>query len=35
MLAGWIDSKISGQSGFEQEFWMNHWSARRFLNQLL
>jgi len=23
-LSGWIDSKISGQSGFEQEFWMNH-----------
>jgi uncharacterized protein with ParB-like and HNH nuclease domain len=23
-LEGWIDSKIAGQSGFEQEFWMNH-----------
>jgi uncharacterized protein with ParB-like and HNH nuclease domain len=23
-LIGWIDSKIAGQSGFEQEFWMNH-----------
>ena len=23
-LAGWIDSKIAGQSGFDQEFWMNH-----------
>ena len=23
-LVGWIDSKISGQSGFEQKFWMNH-----------
>jgi hypothetical protein len=23
-LAGWVDSKIAGQSGFEQEFWMNH-----------
>src|SRR5207248_11407516 len=23
-LAGWIDTKIAGQSGFEQEFWMNH-----------
>jgi uncharacterized protein with ParB-like and HNH nuclease domain len=23
-LAGWIDSKIAGQAGFEQEFWMNH-----------
>lgn len=23
-LAGWIDSKIAGQSGFEREFWMNH-----------
>jgi uncharacterized protein with ParB-like and HNH nuclease domain len=23
-LGGWIESKIAGQSGFEQEFWMNH-----------
>lgn len=23
-LAGWIDGKIAGQSGFQQEFWMNH-----------
>ena len=23
-LIGWINSKIAGQSGFEQEFWMNH-----------
>ena len=23
-LAGWIDSKIVGQSGFEKKFWMNH-----------
>jgi Protein of unknown function DUF262/Protein of unknown function (DUF1524) len=23
-LAGWINNKIAGQSGFEQEFWMNH-----------
>src|SRR5438105_3592854 len=23
-LRGWIDSKIVGQSGFEQDFWMNH-----------
>jgi uncharacterized protein with ParB-like and HNH nuclease domain len=23
-LGGWIDSKIAGQSGFEQQFWMNH-----------
>lgn len=23
-LIGWIDSKIAGQSGFEQQFWMNH-----------
>ena len=23
-LAGWIDNKVAGQSGFEQEFWMNH-----------
>ncbi|TVQ97370.1 MAG: DUF262 domain-containing protein [Deltaproteobacteria bacterium] len=23
-LAGWIDSKVAGQSGYEKEFWMNH-----------
>jgi len=23
-LAGWIESKIAGSSGFEQHFWMNH-----------
>jgi uncharacterized protein with ParB-like and HNH nuclease domain len=23
-LVGWIETKIAGQSGFEQEFWMNH-----------
>jgi uncharacterized protein with ParB-like and HNH nuclease domain len=23
-LAGWIDSKIAGQSGFAKQFWMNH-----------
>lgn len=23
-LSGWIDTKIAGQSGFENEFWMNH-----------
>ena len=23
-LDGWIASKIAGQSGFDQEFWMNH-----------
>jgi len=23
-LAGWIDTKIAGQSGYEQDFWMNH-----------
>jgi len=23
-LAGWIENKIAGQSGFKQEFWMNH-----------
>jgi uncharacterized protein with ParB-like and HNH nuclease domain len=23
-LAGWIDNKIAGQTGFEQEFWINH-----------
>lgn len=28
-LSGWIDSKIAGQSGFEQEFWMNHVGHRK------
>jgi hypothetical protein len=23
-LAGWIDAKMAGQSGFEQKFWINH-----------
>lgn len=23
-LSGWLDSKIAGQSGFEQQFWMTH-----------
>lgn len=23
-LAGWIDGKIGGQDGYNQEFWMNH-----------
>lgn len=23
-LGGWIETKIAGQSGYEQEFWMNH-----------
>jgi hypothetical protein len=23
-LAGWIDGKIGGQSGYKREFWMNH-----------
>lgn len=23
-LSGWIDTKISGQSGYDQEFWINH-----------
>ncbi len=23
-LDGWIETKIAGQSGYEQEFWMNH-----------
>lgn len=23
-LIGWIDNKIAGQSGFDQQFWMNH-----------
>jgi uncharacterized protein with ParB-like and HNH nuclease domain len=33
-LAGWIDSKIAGQSGFEQEFWMNHVGHRAALQAL-
>ena len=24
MLAGWLESKIAGQSGYELKFWMNH-----------
>lgn len=27
-LEGWIKTKIAGQSGFEQEFWMNHVSHK-------
>ena len=23
-LVGWIETKIAGQAGFDQEFWMNH-----------
>src|SRR5690606_16164812 len=23
-LTGWLGNKIAGQSGYEQEFWMNH-----------
>ena len=33
-LAGWIDSKIAGQSGFEQEFWMNHVGHKAALQAL-
>jgi uncharacterized protein with ParB-like and HNH nuclease domain len=33
-LAGWIDSKIAGQSGFEQEFWMNHIGHKAALQAL-
>jgi hypothetical protein len=33
-LAGWIDGKIAGQSGFEQEFWMNHVGHKRALQAL-
>jgi len=33
-LAGWIDSKIAGQSGFEQQFWMNHIAHKAALQAL-
>jgi hypothetical protein len=33
-LSGWIDSKIAGQSGFEQEFWMNHVGHKAALQAL-
>ena len=33
-LAGWIDGKIAGQSGFEQEFWMNHVGHKAALQAL-
>jgi hypothetical protein len=33
-LTGWIDSKIAGQSGFEQEFWMNHVGHKAALQAL-
>ena len=33
-LAGWIDSKIAGRSGFEQEFWMNHVGHKATLQAL-
>jgi hypothetical protein len=33
-LAGWIDTKIAGQSGFEQEFWMNHVGHKAALQAL-
>lgn len=33
-LAGWLDSKIAGQSGFEQEFWMNHVGHKAALQAL-
>src|SRR5437762_287904 len=33
-LAGWIDSKIAGQSGFDQEFWMNHIGHKAALQAL-
>ena len=33
-LAGWINSKIAGQSGFELEFWMNHVGHKTALQAL-
>jgi uncharacterized protein with ParB-like and HNH nuclease domain len=33
-LDGWIERKIAGQAGFEQQFWMNHEGHIRTLEQL-
>lgn len=33
-LAGWINGKIAGQAGFEQEFWMNHVGHKAALQAL-
>lgn len=34
-LSGWIKSKIIGQSGFEEEFWMNHETHKIAMQGLL
>ena len=34
-LQGWIKSKIIGQSGFEEEFWMNHEGHKAAMHGLL
>ncbi len=33
-LVPWIESKVSGHSGFEQEFWMNHVGHKRAQQEL-
>ena len=33
-LASWISSKIAGQSGYENEFWMNHVGHKKTQQQL-
>ena len=33
-LEGWINTKIAGQAGFNQEFWMNHVGHRKALQAL-
>lgn len=34
-LSGWIKTKIIGQAGFEEEFWMNHEHHKKALQGLL
>lgn len=34
-LSGWLKNKIIGQSGFEEEFWMNHESHKSSMQGLL
>ncbi|MBV6474404.1 MAG: hypothetical protein JPMHGGIA_02710 [Saprospiraceae bacterium] len=34
-LSGWLKNKIIGQSGFEEEFWMNHESHKASMQGLL
>lgn len=34
-LSGWIKNKVIGQSGFEEEFWMNHEAHKTSMQGLL